>query len=487
MKLKSDTVNADPNVALLSNTISALERDYVIEKLKRKEETPEIKFAERQIEALKAKLADARKEAEARFDDMMAKEMAVQLKTSAQEVTTRLGQLDQHITQVKADIEKENADLIGLGRKDLAIKKITDEIKLKNDLYERFVLRIQVLQVERQRPARISVAYNAEPPRGPSKDKRTKYSVALIMGALLFGCALTIFIHELDMRVESPADLAAKCKVRILGTTPRFKDLDKARVQARHFVDDCRTIRVNLMLADSMEHGHAIVMASPQGRDGKTTVAINLATSIALTGKRVLLIDGDFRKPEVARYLRLDNKKGLTNVLAGECTLDEAIQETPVHTLNILPANRSGQRQSELLVSRRLSAILAELRLRYDEIIVDTPAILAMPDAKLWACLADGVVLVARSGKTGIKELIEAKVRLQQAGARILGAVVTGVRISDSYEKYSHRYGEGYVEEPVEPGGLGRGEGVPPEPDIQREAGRSAGQEVIAWKDEGKC
>ena len=190
-------------------------------------------------------------------------------------------------------------------------------------------------------------------------------------------------------------------------------------------------------------------MASPQGRDGKTTLAINLATSMALTGRRVLLIDGDLRKPEIARYLKMDGSKGLTALLAGECSLDEAIKETLVGTLHVLPASRDGQKQSELLVSRRLSAILAEVRTRYNEVIIDTPAVLAMPDAKLWACLSDGVILVARSGKTGVKDLIEAKVRMEQAGARILGAVLTGVRIADSYEKYNHRYGEGYVEEPL--------------------------------------
>jgi capsular exopolysaccharide synthesis family protein len=281
-----------------------------------------------------------------------------------------------------------------------------------------------------------------------------KYSIVLVMGALLFGCALTVFLHEMDMRVETPSDVIARARLRILGTTPRFKDLDRARVKPRHFADDCRAIRVNLGLAEGAEcpegeRGRAIVMASPQGRDGKTTLAINLATSMALAGRRVLLIDGDLRKPEIGRYLKIDNAVGLAALLGGECSLDDAIKHTPLGTLHVLPASRDGRKQSELLVSRRLSALLAELRMRYDEIIIDTPAVLAMPDAKLWACLSDGVILVARSSRTAVKDLVEAKTRIEQAGARILGAVLTGVRMRDSYEKYSHRYGEGYVEEPL--------------------------------------
>jgi capsular exopolysaccharide synthesis family protein len=203
------------------------------------------------------------------------------------------------------------------------------------------------------------------------------------------------------------------------------------------------------MLAAGGNRTKTLVIASPQGRDGKTTLAINLATSIALSGQRVLLMDGDFRKPEVARYLKLNNAKGLPNVLMGECRLADAIQQTLLPTLSILPANRSGQQQSELLARSGLMELLAELKSLYDEVIIDTPAVLAMPDAKLWAAVADAVMLVARSGKTGAKDLGEGKVRLQQAGARILGAVLTGVRVGDSYEKYQHRYGEGYVDEPL--------------------------------------
>jgi capsular exopolysaccharide synthesis family protein len=249
--------------------------------------------------------------------------------------------------------------------------------------------------------------------------------------------------------VETPAEVEARIGVRPLGTIPRFEDLDKARVKPKHFVDDCRTIRVNLMLAAGEKQARVLVIASPQGRDGKTTLAINLATSIALTGKRVLLIDGDVRKPEVARYLRVNNSKGLSNVLAGECDFEEAVQPTMLATLSVLPSNRKAYRQNEMVARSSLADILAKARATFDEIIIDTPAVLAMPDAKLWATMADGVILVARSGKTSAKNLVEAKTRMQQAGARILGVVLTGVRIGDSYEKYQHRYGEGYVDEPV--------------------------------------
>ncbi len=157
-----------------------------------KDETPEDQVREREIEALKAKLAAVRKEAEARFDDMMARETAVQLETGARDIAAGLAQLDMRVAQVQAEMEKRKSRLITLNRRAPDIKKVQDEMAIANDLYRTVVTRIQQLQVERRRPARIRVAYTAEQPRYPSRDKRWEYGIVLVMGALVFGCALSL-------------------------------------------------------------------------------------------------------------------------------------------------------------------------------------------------------------------------------------------------------------------------------------------------------
>jgi len=449
LQARNEYMRNDPAVASLNARSIDMELEYTLLALRYKEDSAELVSKKQALETTKLALEGARKRASDQFDELMVQVDAGQKDKQLRQVEEQLSQARAQEALIKQELDKQNSSVIELGRKGLAIKKIQDEIALTRDLYNTMSQRIQILQVERQRPPRVSVAYEAEPPGRPSKDKRAQFSIVLVLGAFVFGCAFVVFLNEIDPRVETPSETEDRCGLRVLGTTPRFKDLDRARVKPKHFVDDCRTIRVNLMLASGDKRVRSLVIASAQGRDGKTTLAINLATSIALAGKRVLLIDGDLRKPEIARYLRINNARGLTSVLAGECSLEDAIQATLLPTLSILPSNRRARHQSEMLAGSSLAEVLAKAQTLYDEVIIDTPAVLAMPDAKLWAALADAVMLVARSSKTGAKDLMEARSRILQAGARILGVVITGVRMGDSYEKYQHRYGEGFVDEPV--------------------------------------
>jgi tyrosine-protein kinase Etk/Wzc len=185
-----------------------------------------------------------------------------------------------------------------------------------------------------------------------------------------------------------------------------------------------------------------LVVTSAQGRDGKTSFAINFATSMALMGRRVLLIDGDLRKPDVARYLNAEYEVGLRDVLAGTCAMGEALHRTDLAVLDILPGGRKAAEREEPLANGRLGELLQELRNEYDEIVIDTPPVLAVSDAKLWALHADGVVFVARSGWSGGRDLLEATRRMRSGAATVSGVVVTGVREQDSYERYQHRYAD---------------------------------------------
>ncbi len=444
---RNEFLQADPILNTYASSVARLEQDYSVAQARYREGSFDIEVRREALEKLKASLEEARAEAEKRFNKTITAELERRNKDRREELAQALAQLDVRETWVKGLIDEQNKQVIALGRKGLTLKRLDDEIALTRELSQALEQRIQVLRVERKRPARVRVAYTADVPRQPSKDKRAKFSVVLGIGAMLLGATFTLFLHRLDTRVERPTDVEDTCRMRVLGTTPRFEDLEKERIRPRHFLDDCRTIRINLMLAEG--GAQTIVVASPQRRDGKTTLAINLATSMALAGKNVLLVDGDLRKPEIARYLGLDNSKALANVLGGECALQQAVHETPLSTLRVLPGNRTVCSKHDVLAGKALDGLMDELRSRYDAVVIDTPAVLAMPDAKIWASVADGVVMVARSSSTGVASLMEAKSRIEHADGKVIGVVLTAVRMRDSYEKYYNRYADGYVDEPL--------------------------------------
>jgi capsular exopolysaccharide synthesis family protein len=410
----------------------------------RSERAPETATLRQTLAALRDQFAKRQAELERRFDEMMTRELAQQRTRTLEELRDRLAQLRAQEQGITDALEQQNENTIRFAQAGLARKKAEDDVTLTSGLVQTLRQRIQNLTLERRRPmARVRVPYEVQVPEAPTNDKRSKMSIVLLIGAVLGGCALAIFVDRMKMRVEGPAEAETRFGLRVLGTTPRLEDLRRGRIDRRHLLDDCRTIWVNLMLAGANGRPRALVVASPEGRDGKTELAIALAAAVARSGKRVLLVDGDLRKPDVARYLRLEHTLGLGDVLASRCTLLEAIRPTPIETLDILPSQARGEKESELLANGRLAGVLASLKTRYDEIIVDTPAVLAVPDAKLWATLCDAVIFVARSGKSGGKELIEAHARMKQTGARVLGLVLTGVSPRDSYDRYYYRYGYG--------------------------------------------
>jgi len=455
IRLRKQYVNADPLVSALTSRITELEQQYELTKTKfRDENVPELLSLRRLTESLRSKLEDSHQKLEEEFEDVMAQEMDQSRTESAEDLKDRLALLESQEEQVKAMLDQQDLSALNVGRKSLAIRKLEEEIAFTRDLYQTVRQRIQVLQVERQRPARVRVAYEAEAPAAPSRDKRRKYCVVLVMGAGLFGCAFVVLLHQMTPRLETPSDVEAQHGMRVLGTTPRFEDLDRETVRSSDLLADYRTIRVNLMLAGTNHRARALVITSAKARDGKTTFAINLATSLAMAGKRVLLVDGDLHKPEIARYLAIDDTRGLPEVLSGECRLEDVVKPTSVETLSVLPGRKPRDLRDELLENGNLEVLLVALKERYDEIIIDTPPVLAMPDAKVWARLSDAVLLVARSGRTASAELTEANARMKQAAKNVVGVVLTGVRVQDSYDQYHRRYTQ---ENEVEPSPEGDG------------------------------
>src|SRR5699024_7073655 len=169
--------------------------------------------------------------------------------------------------------------------------------------------------------------------------------------------------------------------------------------------------------------------------EGKSSTTANLAIVYAQQGKRVLLIDADFRKPTMHYTLRLDNLLGLSNLLIGDVTLEEAVNSTDIDTHDVMTSGQIPPNPSELLGSRKMETLLREAKLSYDLVVFDTPPVLAVTDAQILANLVDGSVLVVRSGKTEIEPAQKAKEALAPAKAKLLGVV-----LNDREKKASNYY-----------------------------------------------
>lgn len=196
-----------------------------------------------------------------------------------------------------------------------------------------------------------------------------------------------------------------------------------------------RTIRTNLQFASVDEELTSMLVTSSGPSEGKSMTTANLAVVYAQQGKKVLLIDADLRKPTVHYTFRLDNLRGLSNVLVGEHTIEETVNRTDVDNLDVISSGPIPPNPSELLASRKMQTFLDDAKQSYDLVIFDTPPVLAVTDSQILANIVDGTLLVIRSKKTELEAAQKAKEALEPAKAKLLGTV-----LNDREKKGSNYY-----------------------------------------------
>lgn len=278
-----------------------------------------------------------------------------------------------------------------------------------------------------------------EPPSASKKPTRPyvmpTLAVALI-GGLMLGCGAACVRDWYDYRLRTADEIKASLGVTVLGLIPHVGDETSpiARGQKIHIDPGCdvaeayRSLRTAIYFGTKEGPARSILVTSPERGDGKSTLASNLAISIAQASRRTLLIDADMRAPMQDLIFSMNGRIGLASVLQGKESINVAIRHTGIENLDLLPAGVAARNPSELLNSQRFIELLEELSDKYDHIVIDSPPLLAVTDARIVAASADATLLVLRAGKSN-RKLSELSIDgLISVGAKLLGAVVNDVR-----------------------------------------------------------
>jgi len=289
------------------------------------------------------------------------------------------------------------------------------------------------------------------------------------LAAGIIGALALAFVAEIsDRTFRNPEDISQQLRLPIVGhipvtdrVTPKPQSHLDPTLVAFHqpksrLAEAYRSIRTGLYFSTKGQQHRVIQITSPNPGDGKTTVSSNLAITIAQSGKKVLLIDADFRRPRIHKVFNLNQTLGMSSVISGDCDLPEAVQFTEVENLWIMPCGPRPSNPSELLSSPRFGELLQLLSEQYDFVLVDTPPMLAVTDPSVVAARVDGVFLTIRITKRTRAESIRATELLRALGANVLGVVVNGIGEKQGYGYgrygasryyqmgYRYRYGYGY-------------------------------------------
>jgi non-specific protein-tyrosine kinase len=306
-----------------------------------------------------------------------------------------------------------------------------------------------------------------EPPQIPTTPIRPRVLIntllAAIVGAML-ALGIVFLIEYLDDRIKTPQDLYNVIDIPLLGTIARIASkrtkvqknenlaqLDQSLItvlEPRHPTTEAyRSLRTNLQFSSIDSQLDSLLITSASPGEGKTTTAANLAIVIAQSGRSVILIDADMRKPRQHHFFSLSQSPGLTEALiASDVAPSNYVRATPVPNLSVLTSGKIPPNPAELLGSHRMQQLIEQLHTQADLIIFDAPPVLAVTDAQVLASQVKGVLLVIDSEQTRRAGLARATEALLRAKARLLGAVLNRLVRSPRgyyyYDAYSNYYSD---------------------------------------------
>lgn len=283
--------------------------------------------------------------------------------------------------------------------------------------------------------------------------------VNVFLGALLgliLGVGAAFFLEYLDRTVRTSSDVESLLGIPVLGIIPRLRRLEDAEATALAgrglplivamdpldpAAEAYRNLRMNLTFMGTEEEPvRSVLFSSPGPSEGKSTTAINFAVMLAQQGQRVLVVDADLRRPSLHRALDVLREPGLTNLLIGDAEPRETIRPNVLPNLDFLPSGPFPPNPSELLNSKAMGRLIEELEQRYDQIVIDSPPVLAVTDAAVLAVHTDGAVLVLRSGETEQRTAERSVEQLRRVGVKVFGAVLNEVSAASPDESYYLQY-----------------------------------------------
>ncbi|MBM3460150.1 MAG: polysaccharide biosynthesis tyrosine autokinase, partial [Armatimonadetes bacterium] len=325
---------------------------------------------------------------------------------------------------------------------------------------------LRALRIREQIPPLVTqVLEEARVPSEPVSQGRAQYLVAFAVMAAALGLGAALLQDHLDDRIRTPDDVERASQLVSLGHVPFLDPTESGIVldgSARSPVAEAyRALRASVDFAAMEGQVRRLLVTSPNKSEGKSVTSVNLAAAMAFNGKRVVLVDADLRRPSLHRVFGLSQERGLSQVLAGQLEVSEALQTTSRENLWVLTSGPLPHNPAELLGSPRLDQLLDCLAGIADFVILDSPPCLPVADPLVVASRVDAVLLVVHAGHTRRPALRHVRQLLQRAHARLLGVVMNRVepgRRGDYYYS-SYYYGYGYETEsrgPTRGPGCGR-------------------------------
>lgn len=411
---------------------------------------PSIRELKLAIRASEEQLRRYRYDKSQRFDASQNRALGQQLITATQGKLTRARA---HELSLHREFQAAQKKAVQINGQVAEIEIVEHDIKMLRELHDTLRNRVANLDMTQDQPeVSLSIVSAAKPIEQPVSPRFLIVVVASLFGGLAAGIAVAYIRDVLDDRFASVEELRDQLDAPILSVVRRLEThanvgLDAIQVHLAPTSvasEAFRSLRTTLAFSDA---DGCVVITSSEPGDGKTTVLSNLGVAFAHAGKRTLLIDADMRRPGLTKLFQKRGNEGLSDILSGEGDVhlqaQQLIQPSELAGLDVLPSGLSPADPSAHLISARFGKLVTWAQREYDQVIIDTPPVLAATDALIVGKLLGGLVLVVQPSKNNRRLVLRAADEIRGAGLSTIGVVVNRVT-DDSEMGYGYGYGYGY-------------------------------------------
>lgn len=366
--------------------------------------------------------------------------------------------LDAQIAAVSQEIASLTSKVKTLPNTEQDLLRFTRDVKVNSELYLNLLTSSQQLRLVKEgKVGNVRVVDAPVVPEEPIKPKRAQIlAISGVLG-LLLGLGLAFLRNSLRPGIKDPADIESATGLHVFATVPHSAEQDKlsrllkSQVTGKHLlatlfpddpcVESLRSLRTALQFAMLDARNNLVLFTGPTPGIGKSFASTNFAAVLGSGGKRVLLIDADMRKGHIHQFFGLKRGQGLSELIMGSCSLNEALHRAVAPNLDLITTGVMPPNPGELLMSPATVQLLQTLSGQYDLILIDTPPVLAVSDTQVLAPHAGTVFVVARAEVTSLGELQETTKRLGQSGVQIKGVVFNDLDTSrQRYGGYGYKY-----------------------------------------------
>lgn len=470
----------------ITNVLNAILSAYNAQNVARRsaETAQTLKFLDEQLPELKKQLDDAEREfnkfrqkyntVDVTKESELYLTQSITLETKRIELQQQQADLAAKYTNEHPAMREINAQIAAINKQigDLnsTLKQLPDiqrqylqlyrEVEVKTQLYTALLNSYQQLRIAKAGEiGNVRIVDTAVEPVEPIKPKKLQVLILAIFFGGFIGTLIALLRNMLRTGIKDSGQIENEFNLPVYATVPR-SPIQETRISilkkkksipilaVKHnddiAIESLRSIRTAIHFALVNAKNNIIVIAGPSPEVGKSFISTNLATILAQTNKKVLLIDADMRRGYMHKYFNLDVKPGLSEFLSHQADLNQVVHTTEVDGLSIITRGKSPANPSEMLGSEQFELLLKQLSQEYDHIIIDTPPVLAVTDAIIISQYAGVNLLVARYAKSQMKELELSLSRFEQANVKVNGFILNDIQRAGAGYGYGYGYGYNY-------------------------------------------